>query len=307
MLPAILQGRLRIPALTAPMFLVSGPELVVAACRSGMVGTFPTFNQRTPEGYEEWLIAIRKELTGADAPFGVQFSVHHTNKRLAADLEISVRHQVPVIITALAITREITDAIHAYGGVVFHDATNMRHARKALEANVDGIIAVCAGAGGHAGTLSPFAFISELRPVLGDKTLILAGAIGDGRSVAAAIAAGADMVSMGTAFIPTVESMAVKEMKEMIVASSASDIIYTDKVSGLPANFLRQTIPANIARPEGSFDVTEEISPKRWRDIWTAGHGVGSIYGIQHVGDVVSQIEREYREAAGLLSRQAEV
>ncbi|OAN54225.1 2-nitropropane dioxygenase [Sphingobium sp. TCM1] len=302
MLPASFAGRLRVPALTSPMFLVSGPDLVIAACRSGLLGTFPSVNQRTPEGYEEWLVGIRSQLTGADAPFGVQFSVHATNERLAADLEITIRHQVPVVITTLSISREVTDAIHSYGGLVFHDATNMRHARKALDANVDGIIAVCAGAGGHAGTLSPFAFVAELRPELRGKTLILAGAVGNGRSVAAAVAAGADMVSMGTAFIPTIESMAAQDMKEMIVASSASDIIYTDRVSGLHANFLGQTIPANLARPEGEFNVTEEISPKRWRDVWTAGHGVGPIDGIRSVQHLAEKIEREYREAVDCLT-----
>ena len=299
MLPAAFEGRLRVPGLTSPMFLVSGPELVIAACRSGMIGTFPSVNQRTPEGYEEWLVEIREALGPSDAPFGVQFSVHRTNERLKSDLEITIRHQVPLVITTFAITREVTDAIHAYGGLVFHDATNMYHARKAIDANVDGIIAVCAGAGGHGGTLNPFAFISELRPMLGDKTLILAGAIGSGRSAAGAIGAGADMVSMGTVFIPTVESMAAEGMKQMIVESSAADIIYTDRVSGLPANFLKQTVPADMVRPEGGFHVTEEISPKRWRDIWTAGHGVGSIDGIYPVGEIVSQIEREYLEALG--------
>ncbi len=303
MLPASLADRLRVPALTSPMFLVSGPDLVVAACRAGLLGTFPSVNQRTAEGYEEWLVEIRRQLTSADAPFGVQFSVHATNERLEADLEITIRHQVPVVITTLAISREVTDAIHSYGGLVFHDATNMRHARKAIDANVDGIIAVCAGAGGHAGTLNPFAFISELRPILGDKALILAGAIGNGHSVAGAIAAGADMVSMGTVFIPTLESMAAQEMKEMIVASSASDIVYTDRVSGLHANFLRQTVPDTLTRPEGEFNVTEEISPKRWRDIWTAGHGVGPIDGIHSVRDLTAQIERQYRDALASLSR----
>jgi nitronate monooxygenase len=185
------------------MFLVSGPDLVVATCQAGVLGTFPVLNQRTTEGFEAWLADIRGRLAGQDcAPFGAQFVVHSTNPRHAADFAAAIRHEVPIIITTLGITRELTDSVHAYGGLVFHDVTTMKHAKKALDANADGIIAVCGGAGGHAGTYNPFAFITELKQVAGDKTIILAGAVSNGQSIAGAIAAGADLVSIGTRFIP---------------------------------------------------------------------------------------------------------
>lgn len=302
MLPARFQNRLSVPAMAAPMFLVSGPDLVVETCRAGMIGTFPSFNHRTPEGYGQWLKDIRSRLSSDDAPFGVQFSIHTTNDRLDADLALTLRHQVPILITELAVTREVTDAVHAYGGLVFHGATTVRHAVKGLEAGVDGIIAVSAGAGGHGGTYNPFAFTSELRPILGDRVLIQAGAISDGQGLAGAIAAGADLASIGTAFICTEESMAGDDMKQAIIQSSAKDILYTDKVSGLHANFLRQTVPADTAAPEGPFNVTEEISPKRWRDIWTAGHGVGSVHDIVPASLLVERLAEEFRTASQRLS-----
>ena len=217
MIPDSFRGRLSLPAMVSPMFLVSGPDLVVATCQAGLLGSFPTLNQRTAEGFEAWLIEIRRRLGPGDAPFGTQFGIHHTNPRQAPDLALAIKYEVPVLITTLGITREITDAVHAYGGLVFHDATTIRHARKGLEAGVDGIIAVTQGAGGHSGSYNPFAFLAELRPLMGDKTLILAGAISDGLGIAGAIAAGADMVSLGTCFIPTTESMAPIAQKQMIL------------------------------------------------------------------------------------------
>ena len=206
MLPDRLRQRLKIPVMAAPMFLVSGPDLVVEACQAGVLGTFPVLNQRTTEGFETWLAEIRGRLAGKDgAPFGAQFVVHATNPRHSADVAAAIRHEIPIVITTLGITRELTDAVHGYGGLVFHDATTMKHAKKALDANVDGIIAVCGGAGGHAGTYNPFAFVTELRQVAGDKTIILAGAISNGQSVAGAIAAGADLVSIGTRFISSMK------------------------------------------------------------------------------------------------------
>jgi len=277
MMPEGLRNRLSMPAMVSPMFLVSGPNLVVESCKAGFVGSFPTLNQRTADGLEQWLIEIRSKLSDADAPFGAQFGIHRTNPRQAPDLALAIKYQVPIIITTLGITREITDAIHAYGGLVFHDATTVKHAVKAIDANVDGIIAVSQGAGGHAGTINPFAFLTELRPVVGDRILILAGAISNGRSVAGAIAAGADMVSLGTCFIPTSESMAPAEQKQMIVDSTATDIVYTDEISGIGASFLGQTIKKfeKTNEPKKQFDVAEEISPKVWRDYWSAGQGVG--------------------------------
>lgn len=277
MMPERLRNRLSMPAMVSPMFLVSGPDLVAQSCKAGLVGSFPTLNQRTAEGLEQWLIEIRSRLSDADAPFGAQFSIHRTNPRQAPDLALAIKYEVPIIITTLGITREITDAIHAYGGLVFHDATTVKHAVKAVDANVDGIIAVSQGAGGHAGTINPFAFLTELRPVVGDRILILAGAISNGRSVAGAIAAGADMVSLGTCFIPTSESMAPAEQKQMVIDSTAADIVYTDEISGIGASFLGQTIKkfTKTNQPKKKFDVAEEISPKLWRDYWSAGQGVG--------------------------------
>lgn len=302
MLPESLHNRLALPAMAAPMFLVSGSDLVVETCKAGMIGTFPSFNHRTPEGYGQWLKDIRGRLSDQHAPFGVQFSIHPTNARLDADLALTLEHQVPILITELAVTREVTDAVHAYGGLVFHGATTVRHAVKGLEAGVDGIIAVSAGAGGHGGTYNPFAFTSELRPIVGDKVLIQAGGISDGQGVAGAIAAGADLASIGTAFICTDESMAGEDMKQEILRSTAKDILYTEKVSGLYANFLRQTVPADSIAPEGPFNVTEEISPKRWRDIWTAGHGVGSIHGVVPASVLVDRLASEFRAATQRLS-----
>ncbi|CAO3428081.1 NAD(P)H-dependent flavin oxidoreductase [Azospirillum endophyticum] len=300
MIPESLIGRLKVPAMAAPMFLVSGPDLVVETCKGGILGTFPTLNQRTPESYEAWLVDIRKRLSGTDAaPFGVQMGIHRTNPRMAADLELSIRHQVPLLVTTLGITREITDAVHAYGGLVFHDATTVKHAVKALEANVDGVIAVCAGAGGHSGTYNPFAFLGELRPLVGDKTLILAGSIGNGQAVAGAIAAGADMVSIGTRFIATPEGMCSDAQKLMILESTVQDVVYTDEVSGIGASILRQTLsrPYDAPAQIGRFDVGKEISPKLWKNIWSAGQGVGAVNDVLPAAELCRRLRDEYRAA----------
>ena len=241
---------LTIPAIAAPMFLVSGPDLVVEACRSGIMGTFPALNQRTSEGYAAWLDEIRERLDRIEAatgvrpsPFGVNLIVHKTNARLARDVDITVQHRVPIVITSLGAVRDVVDAIHSYGGLVFHDVINLRHAQKAADAGVDGLIAVCAGAGGHAGLLNPFAFVAEIRQMF-DKTVILSGAITNGRQIAAAQVMGADLAYLGTRFINTRESLAPAGYKEMILASTAKDIVYTPAISGVPANFLRASIVA---------------------------------------------------------------
>ncbi len=307
MLPAQLAGRLRMPVLASPLFLVSGPDLVVQTSKAGWIGSFPSFNQRTTEGYEAWLKEIRQRLTPADAPWAAQFAVHRTNARLAEDMALTVKYQVPILITALGITREVTDAIHAYGGLVFHDAINMHHARRALEMNVDGIIAVCNGAGGHAGTYNPFAFIGELRPLMGDKTLILSGCIGDGSSVAGAIAAGADLAYVGTRLVNTAESMASAQMKQLIIDSDINDIIYSAEVDGVGANWLRQTLPATgnlrAGGTVGSMNVSDVLGePKRWRDILSAGQGVGSINDTLPVAELIARMEREYQAAVDRLA-----
>jgi nitronate monooxygenase len=288
--------------MAAPMFLVSGPDLVVEACQAGVLGTFPVLNQRTTDGFEMWLAEIRDRLIGQDcAPFGAQFVVHPTNPRHAADFAAAIRHEIPIIITTLGIARELTDAVHSYGGLIFHDATTMKHAKKALEANADGIIAVCGGAGGHAGTYNPFAFVTELRQIAGDKTIILAGAISNGQSVAGAIAAGADLVSIGTRFISTHESLAPTAQKTMICESDIDDIVYTAEVSGIAASFLAQTLqrPYDNPRDHGDFNVAREISPKLWKDIWTAGQGVGGVNDIIAVAELCARLQQEWNE--GLL------
>lgn len=303
MLHQSLASRLRIPMLASPLFLISGPDLVVATSKAGAIGSFPSFNQRTPEGYEAWLKEIRGRLGPGDAPWAAQFAVHRTNTRLADDLALTVKYQVPILITALGITREVTDAVHAYGGLVFHDAINMQHARRALEMNVDGVIAVCNGAGGHAGTYNPFAFIGELRPLLGDKTLVLSGCIGDGSAIAAAIAAGADLAYVGTRLVNTEESLASPRMKQLVIESDITDIIYSAEIDGVGANWLRQTLPQignlRAGGSVGSMNVADVLGePKRWKDILSAGQGVGSVRDTPPVGELVARFQREYNTAA---------
>ena len=309
MIPASLQGRLRIPAIASPLFLVSGPDLVVETCRAGMVGSFPSFNQRTSAGYEAWLREIRSRLDVTAAPWAAQFAIHRTNERQAADMALTVQYQVPILITAIGITREVTDAIHAYGGLVFHDAVNMRHAKRALEANVDGIIAVSAGAGGHAGLYNPFAFIGELRPLLADKTLILSGCMVDGGAIAGAVAAGADLAYVGTRFVNTTESLASDRMKQLVIESCIDDIEYSAEVDGIGANWLRQTIPKTDLRDGGAvgtMDVSGLLGdPKRWRDILSAGQGVGATRDTVPAAELVARLEREFHAAAGRLGRLA--
>ena len=296
-----LRNRLRLPMIASPLFLVSGPDLVVETCKAGVVGTFPSFNQRTPAGYEEWLKEIRSRRGVGDAPWGANYAIHRTNRRLEADIALTVKYKVPILISTLGITRELTDAIHAYGGLVFHDVINMRHAKRALEANVDGIIAVSAGAGGHAGVYNPFAFLAELKPLMAGKALILSGCIGDGGTLAAAIAAGADFGYVGTRFVNTKESLAAERMKQMVIESGIDDIIYSAEVDGVGANWLKQTLPGHDLRrgaPVGTMDVTDVLGePKRWRDILSAGQGVGPIADTPTVAELVDRFEDEYVQA----------
>lgn len=306
-LPPPFSGRLSLPVIAAPMFLVSGPRLVVEACKAGIVGTFPALNQRTSEGYTAWLGEIAAELAAHEAatgrkpaPFGVNLIVHKTNTRLMADMAITVGAKVPLVITSLGAVRDVVDAVHSYGGVVLHDVTNARHAEKAIEAGADGVIAVSAGAGGHAGTINPFALVDELRPIVGDKLLVLAGAISSGGAVAAAIAAGADLAYMGTRFIATEESMAPAEYKAMLVSSKSGDIVYTPRVSGIPANFLapslaRAGIDAAALHGEGKLDLGHEA--KAWSTVWSAGHGVAGIDKTLTVGQLADKLSAEYKNA----------
>jgi nitronate monooxygenase len=302
-LPEAWRNRLAVPAIAAPMFLISGPDLVVEACRGGVIGTFPALNQRTSEGYDAWLSEIETRLTpaGDHAPFGVNLIVHKTNARLEEDLAITVRHRVPLVITSLGTARPVVEQIHSYGGLVFHDVIHLHHAHKAAEAGVDGLIAVSAGAGGHAGTLSPFAFLAEIRAFF-EKTVVLAGAITNGRQIAAAQLMGADLAYLGTRFINTRESMAPAGFKEMILQSNAKDIVFTAAISGVHANFLRASIVAAGGDPDhlpqhGGLSMAGDAETKAWKDVWSAGHGVGGIDDIPPTADLCARLVHEYREA----------
>jgi nitronate monooxygenase len=303
-IPLAWQGKLRLPILAAPMFLISGPDLVVATCDAGVVGSFPALNQRTTEGYRDWLDEIRGRLVAADAPFGVNLIVHRSNPRLEADLAVIVDKRVPLVITSLGLNRDLIAAVHAYGGLVFHDVTNLKFAAKAAEAGVDGLIAVTYGAGGHAGQISPFAALHEMRKIF-DGTLLLGGAVSTGRQIAAARLMGADMVYMGTRFMATAESMAVERQRQMILEANAADIVYTPAVSGVPGNFLRASLAAAGRDPDDlmppdrlNFGTTDA---KAWRDLWAAGQGVGAIDDMPPVAALIDRLEAGYRSAASLL------
>lgn len=295
-----------LPAVAAPMFLVSNPDLVVETCRAGIVGSFPALNQRSTADYESWLVEIRERIdriehdTGhACAPFGVNLIVHRTNPRVQADLEVAIRHRVPLIITSLGAVKELVGAVHGYGGLVFHDVINLHHARKAAEAGVDGLIAVCAGAGGHAGLLNPFAFISEIRQFF-NGTVLLAGAISTGRHIAAARMMGADMAYVGTRFIATRESMAPSAFKDMILATRAEDIVYTAAISGVHGSFLRPSIdatgiPIDLSAPTKQLELRHET--RAWKNVWSAGQGVGSIDDIPTMAELAARLTAEYRDA----------
>jgi nitronate monooxygenase len=305
-IPIQFNGRLAIPAVAAPMFLVSNPDLVVACCRAGIVGTFPALNNRTSEAYESWLIDIRERLdrierdTGRPcAPFGVNLIVHKSNPRLQADLELSIKHKVPLIITSLGAVKELVGAVQGYGGLVFHDVINLRHARKAAEAGVDGLIAVCAGAGGHAGLLSPFALVPEIRQFF-PKTILLSGVMSTGRHIAAARMLGADLAYLGTRFIATRESMAPPAFKDMIVSTNAADIVYTAAISGVHGNFLKPSIEATGAEIDLAASTKQlhlDHETRAWKNVWSAGQGVGSIEDVPTAAELCARLIREYREA----------
>ena len=304
-IPDTLADRLAIPAIAAPMFLVSGPDLVVETCRSGIAGTFPALNQRTSEGFAAWCEEIEQRLHNANrpAPYGVNLIVHKTNPRVAADLEICVQRKVPIVITSLGAVKDVVQAVHSYGGLIFHDVINRRHAEKAAEAGVDGIIGVASGAGGHAGSLSPFALIPEIRAVFGG-TIILSGVMNTGRDIAAARMMGADLAYLGTRFIATKEAMASEEQKEMQVGARAGDIVYTQSISGVWANFMRQSIAAagldpDDLPPHEGMDMNSEA--RAWKNIWSAGQGVTGIDDVPAAADLCARLIREYHAAiAGL-------
>lgn len=305
-LPDAWAGRLRLPVVAAPMFLVSGPELVIACCRAGVLGSFPALNQRTTAGFEEWLDLVEGALGPGDAPFAVNLIVHSSNARVDADLAVIVRHEVPVVITSLGAASEVVAAVHSYGGVVLHDVTGARHARKAADAGVDGLVLVASGAGGHAGAVNPFALVAEVRRFFGGLVL-LAGSISSGSDVLAAQVMGADLAYVGTRFVATAESMAGDDYKQMLVNAGAGDIVYTPSVSTIPANFLRASLvaagldPDQLFAPDrvdlGHLTHPSESDARAWRDIWSAGHGVAGISAVLPVADLVDQMSAEYASA----------
>jgi nitronate monooxygenase len=316
-LPALLENRLRLPVVAAPMFLASGPDLVLACCRAGIVGTFPAKNQRDLDGLDQWLQQISSGLAASTtqtgdqpAPYGVNLIVHPSNKTLEQELDLCAAYRVPIIITSLGAVPQIVDRVHAYGGIVFHDVVNRRHAEKAAAAGVDGLIAVSAGAGGHTGLANPFALIAEIRRFF-NGTLLLAGSLGSGSDIAAAQIIGADLAYMGTRFLATRECAADAAYKAMIHESQLADITTTAAVSGITANFLqpsldRAGISADGPAVTGAINVDADMAdafttaanqPKPWRDIWSAGHGVGSIDNSPSVADLVQTLQQDYHAA----------
>lgn len=288
-------GGLKVPAIVAPMFLVSGPDLVVESCKAGLCGTFPALNQRTTEGFNEWLYEIEEQLGDDAAPYGVNLIVHGSNPRVEADLEVCIKHKVPLIITSLGAVPDLVKAVHSYGGIVFHDVIQRRHAEKAAEAGVDGIIAVAAGAGGHAGTFSPFALTSEIREFW-DGALILSGSMSHGGHIAAAQMMGCDFAYFGSHFIAAEESMAPTGQKDMMIGASAKDITYTNKVTGVGANFLTPSLEAaTLHDAPGEMSLNEEA--KAWKTIWSAGHGIGAVREVRPTKDICGQLIAEYETA----------
>ncbi len=301
---------LSLPVIAAPMFLISGPKLVIECCKNGIVGTFPALNQRTTEGFEEWVVEIKtalevfeKETGKTAAPFGVNLIVHHSNPRVQADLAICIKHEVPIIITSLGAVPQLVGAVHSYGGLVFHDVIKKRHAEKAAEAGVDGLILVSAGAGGHAGTLNPMPFVAEIKKFF-KKTIILSGCISNGRDVASALQMGADFAYMGTRFINTKESKAPAEYRDMIINSGASDVVYTAAISGVSANFLRPSLEAmgiteEMLKKSKKIDFGNELNAmekeaKAWSTIWSAGQGVTNIQDNPSVKQLVEKMKEEF-------------
>ena len=311
-LPPILQG-LALPVIGSPMFIVSGPELVIAQCKAGIIGTFPALNARPAEMLEKWIVRIKLELDEYQkanpdkivAPFGVNQICHPSNNRLQQDMEICAKHEVPIIITSLQANQLVYDATHAYGGIILHDVTNIRHSKKALSMGADGLIAVCSGAGGHAGRLSPFALIPEIRQFF-DGPLLLSGSIATGGAIAASLAMGADLAYIGTRFIATAEANAVDGYKSEIIESSGEDIIYSSLFTGVHGNYLKGSIekagldPNNL--PESNKDAMNfgsggNTDAKAWKDIWGAGQGVGSVHSAPPVADVVNELKVEFDKA----------
>lgn len=316
-LPGILKDRLRIPVVGAPLFIISHPALVLAQCKAGVVGSFPALNARPEAQLDEWLAEITESLAAHDAanpdrpaaPFAVNQIVHRSNKRLEHDLGLCVKYKVPIVISSLGAMPEVNAAIHSYGGIVLHDVINNRHANSAISKGADGLIAVAAGAGGHAGALSPFALVQEIRAWF-DGPLLLSGAIANGGAILAARAMGADLAYIGSPFIATAEARAIAEYKQMIVDSAAADIVYSNYFTGIAGNYLKPSIaaagldPDNLPQADPSkmdFGAAQQEGAKAWKDIWGCGQGIGSVKEILPAAKLIDRLEREYNEARARL------
>jgi nitronate monooxygenase len=308
-MPAQFKNRLSIPVIGSPLFIISGPELVMAQCRAGIIGSFPSLNARPLAQFEEWLQRLSTELGPNDAPYAVNLIVHRSNDRLMDDLALCVKYKVPMIITSLGAREDVNEAIHSYGGIVMHDIINNKFAKKAVEKGADGLIAVAAGAGGHAGTTSPFALIQEIREWF-DGPLALSGSIANGAAVLAAEAMGADFGYIGSAFIATAEARAVDGYKEMIVASEAADIVYSNLFTGVHGNYLRPSIvkagmdPDNLPTSDPSamnFGSGGNTEAKAWKDIWGCGQGIGAVKSVLPAAQLVARLKSEYDAAKARL------
>lgn len=297
---------LELPVIVAPMFLVSTPKMVIEASKAGVIGSFPLLNARPAEACAEWLKEVKSEL--GDKLWGVNFISHRgSNKRYDEDIELIRLHQPPIVITSLGSPAEVIEIVHGYGGLVYSDVANVRHAKKAAASGVDGLILVCAGAGGHGGTLNPFAFIAGVKKFF-DGTIILSGSLSTGADVAAAKLMGADYAYMGTRFLATTESNAPEDYKQMVIDSTVEDVLYTDSFSGVPVNVLipsliKQGIDPKTLKPKEEVDLSHLVNAKAWRDIWSAGHGVTTITKRETVKEVVEQLKNEYREGVEALVR----
>ena len=322
-IPDSIKDNISIPVIGAPLFLISVPDLVIAQCKAGIIGSFPALNARPQHVLEEWIVRIKAELKEYQeqnpdkkvAPFAVNQICHGSNDRLQGDMEICVKHKVPIIITSLRPPAEVVEAAHSYGGLVFHDDINVRHAKKAADMGVDGLILVCAGAGGHAGALSPFALLREVKSWF-DGTIILSGSIGDGYSVASALALGADFAYLGTRFIATHEANAEPEYKQMLIESSANDIVYSNLFTGVLGNYLKPSIqnagldPDNLPTADKSamnFGSGGNTDSKAWKDIWGSGQGIGLIEDAPTVESLVERIRAELSEATSEFNNKAKI
>ena len=322
-IPDSIKDNISIPVIGAPLFLISVPDLVIAQCKAGIIGSFQALNARPQHVLEEWIVRIKTELKEYQeqnpdkkvAPFAVNQICHGSNDRLQGDMEICVKHEVPIIITSLRPPAEVVEAAHSYGGLVFHDVINVRHAKKAADMGVDGLILVCAGAGGHAGALSPFALLREVKSWF-DGTIILSGSIGDGYSVASALALGADFAYLGTRFIATHEANAEPEYKQMLIESSANDIVYSNLFTGVLGNYLKPSIqnagldPDNLPTADKSamnFGSGGNTDSKAWKDIWGSGQGIGLIEDAPTVESLVERIRAEFNEATSEFNNKAKI